>query len=373
MATQLDPANFSIRTMQDDLLQKQTNSAPKTSSLEEKLPITQNNIGSLAPQPAAEFSTNDSSSPFETKEENIIRQESAVENIEEPATEMLSEEKKPLIFKIILSIIFILTVSAIGVGGYYFWSTKSSQQITETPQPIELPVEEIPATSTPEPVATEEPIAQPEKFSKDKSNFIVFDLITIDAKGISQTIKSLSEEIATLTEENQQKNLYEFIAVDANNNPIAFQIFATAAELTFSQSILNSLAPEFSLFIYNDNGKMRTAISTTISNKDLFNKEIVAQEKTFSKNITPLFLGEKIENKNIPFSDGEYAGHKTKYTNLNQEKNISIDYLSENTFFIFATSKETLRAVIDKKIISTNDTAQENTDSGKILPLEITN
>ena len=243
--------------------------------------------------------------------------------------------------KFALIAVALLLVIAIFWGGYYFIFRSSSKQVAipevETAQPVENQQPEEPAPAVE--VATE-------KYSSEKPNYLTIDIATLSSEDIQKTISDVAEELKSMSPAAQVP--YEFIAVDANNNPIAFQIFATAAKLNLSPAVLKSLGETFSLLLYTDNGNERLSVVADIKDKKTLTAELLKQEKTLVTDASFLFLNEKPEKTTGAFQDGSYINIPIRFFNVNSQITMSVDYAIVNNKLVIATSKNTMRAIIDQ-------------------------
>lgn len=378
--------DFQIRTMKDDLAQIQgkgiveekftkATAAPFESvpPLEPKEEPIKFNSSATAPEninPFAEQTFNPS--------ENI-------QKIVEVPTETISINNKPASFKIIITIIIILVIAIISLGAYYFLLTKKAEPLsTITQPPIETPAPI--AASTPEPTPTDQTPAIIEtpapKYSQDKPNYLPIDISTLNSEEIKTAFVNVSAELSSTA----MNSPYEFTVVDANNNPIAFPIFATAAKFNLSPSLLSSLGNDFSVYFYNDNSKPRLGLSVQVSKKDILSAELIKQEKTFPIDASFLFLNNQPEIKTGVFANSPYKNYSVRFLNLNASKDLSIDFVSTETKFVIATSKDTERAILDKldseklssrkEITPTNIQPLKNTDTATItttISTDVTN
>ena len=340
--------DFLIRTMQDDLINLQNKGSieevkkdlPAAKNIQ---PLQQNLNNPKIPFDKATVSSEKISS-FMQRPENT-----AAKNIVEiPATTNISGDtitnKRPASLKIILALVVVITIAIIGLGSYYYLLTKKAVPVVAAPapQPVEsqapqpqIPVPAAPATTVQPPV---------QKYSEEKPNYLTLDLSTMTSDQIKAAIVGVTDEL----KDTQMHSPYEFIVVDANNNPVAFPIFATAAKLNLSPTLLSSLGTDFSLYIYNDNSNMRLAIAASISNKANIAKQLTAQEPTFLTNGSFLFLNAIPEIKTGTFATSTYGNYTIRFLNANAAKDLSIDYTMTDSRLIIGTSKNTERAVLDK-------------------------
>lgn len=266
------------------------------------------------------------------------------------------------------SLIFVtitLVVGIIGLGGYYFWMNRAEEQTTATPvvEEIITPVEVLPVE---EPVVVMPPV---EKYSAEKPNYLMLDMKTIAAGEIQTKISSIATEI----KEKSQSSAYEFMVVDANNNPVFFSAFAAAAKLNFSPALLKAMGDKFSLFIYIDGGEIKMGLSTVLSDPAILTIEMQKQEKTLPVDISFMFLGSIPSVTTGTFNNGSYDAYKTRYFNLNSQGTLSIDYAITDTIFALGTSKNTLRSILKKNIPSQTTSGEVPGVTSKISQSTTTN
>ena len=340
---------FSFQTMQDDLLSIQNKSVIK-----EEAPAPK-----TTPPPSSTPKPFDPATISSSKISSFSNQTQPKKNITEIPTSALKNdhpETKSAKYKILLSLIIVLTIGVIGTGAYYFLTSRAPKQVAAQPA-IETPTAILPAE---DPVVIAAPV---EKYSINKPNYLVIDPATSSDIEIKATISSVADELKNLSSQSP----YEFIIVDANNNPVAFPIFATAAKLNLSPIILTSLGENFSLFVYNDNGNTRLGFSVATSKTPTVVSELQKQEKTLVTDLSFLFINAIPEIKNGSFNTSVYNGSIIRYFNVNQQKDLSIDYAVKDSQLIIASSKNTERAILDKlstKTMSdTNIQPQDNSST----------
>lgn len=257
--------------------------------------------------------------------------------------ELEIDEKAPSRLKFyIVALFIILAAFAAGLAGYYYWAGKDEEALA--------PIQE---TNT-EPEDVPIIIAPPaEKYSQDKPNYLVLDLSKLSAEDIKSTIIGTAKEL----EDKAPLAPYEYIVVDINNNPVAFPIFATAAKLNLSPNLLENMGEDFSLFLYNDVENIRLAISAKMVDRNMVEFELHNQELTFIKDADFMFLGNPPKVTSGKFNDSTYNNIPIRYINVDEEKTLSIDYAMVENDLVIATSKNTIRAVLDK--ISSKTTTQK--------------
>lgn len=312
--------------------------------------VETNKVETFSPKQPLQNPSAPTSSPSTTAPQSNPFEKKDVPIVEIPTMESSAGATNGTAYKMIIIVIFVLIVAILGLGGYYFWMTKTPSVIVE-----EIPTEET--VNEEVPVAEETPIviAQPsEKYSTSKPNYLVLDVASMGAEEIKNVLISTASEIKELS----PSSIYEFLIVDKNNNPVTFAIFAAATKLNLSQNVLSALEKDFSLFLYNDNGNSRLGISVSIKNKDLLAKQLLVQEKTFATDVAPIFLDVKPQiQAGWVFKDGSYGAYKTRYLNLDATGSLSIDYTVAENKLVIGTSMQTMRAALEKS--KTTTTVQE--------------
>jgi len=331
---------FPLRTMKDDLLTLQTQGTLKESTTAQKTSTPQ------TPTPfSSTFEKQEMKAPKEIispiQPTSTIRVESQSKIVEVPKSENRNENtpSSSIAYKLTMYAIVVLVILIVGLSGYYFWMTNNKQA---TPVVTQTPIEVIP-----EPVVepTEPVITIPvEKYSQDKPNYLPIDLTASPAENIQIALSTAAIDIKKT---NSQKP-FEFVIVDSNNNPIVFSAFATAAKMSLSESLMNTLSDSFSIFLYNDNQTIKAGISINIIKTNLIATELAKQEKTFIPAILPLFLNEKTETLVGEFASSTYNNANIRYLNASTAKNLSVDYAVFNSKLVIGTSKNTLRSILDK-------------------------
>lgn len=250
--------------------------------------------------------------------------------------------KKPRAKLLLLFFILCIIIAAAG-GGYYFLKNKALQKniSSENNAPSNEVVAITPAL---------------EKYSTQQPNYLKVDMANASPEQIRATLKGVLLDV----EKTPSTTLLEFIITDANNNPVSFPIFAIAAGINFSNETKANLEESFSLFIFNDNNNIRLGLSLRPKNKALALTQMLSQENHLIENLTPLYLEETISTpKNSFFKDSSYNNIKIRYFNIAQEKSLSLDYAFNEESLLIATSRDSLRAIIDK--ISAQQTMSSTT------------
>lgn len=365
------PEQFQIRTMKDDLASMvnkghieekkiQSSAAPLDLPIEpQKETVEKSNFTTISPLNQCLETTQ--IEKMETEE---------IKPIEVNQVAPINNGKGKAV-NIIIAIIIILILGIIGLGAYYFFLTQNSnnsnqQPVAQTPS-VEQPKQEIPQTTSTEIKTETELLPSPEtkpevvlpKYSNEKPNYLVLDLTVLNAQQIKNEFIEISDEFKNIKTDYP----YEFLVVDANNNPVSFPIFAMAAKLNLSEAVLNNLGNEFSVYFYNDQSNSRIGLNVNVTNKTNLAKEFTKQEKTLVNDASFLFLNNVIEVKNAPFADSTYNSYKIRFTNVNANKDLSLDYALTEKNLIVGTSKNTLRLILDKYTGDQKNSQMQSTKS----------
>jgi len=236
--------------------------------------------------------------------------------------------------KIILVFISVVVLLLLAAAGYLYWKIRSSAQ----PAPPSVPAQQ---NATPAPVQVN-PLS--EKYSTQNPNYFPLDADTATPESIQSSLTSTAAEI----EQSGLTSPIEFVVTDSNNNPIAFHIFCALAKITMPPALLSALGDNFSLFFYSDAGTVRLSVSVDSKDKTVTALQMKAIESKATAILSPILLASSVNTQPLAFKDSSYDGFSIRYVNLDQSSPLSIDYtLNDKTLFI-GTSKNTLRAILDK-------------------------
>jgi len=259
---------------------------------------------------------------------------------------------------VILSLFFLLLIA--GVGGYYFWIIKATNQTqTENNQAAtNAELETQPAAIEPE------PITQPEKsieISTEKPNYFSIDIASADKSSISAQLDLYLKK----AEESKITSLAEFIVTDASNNPVSFKVFAEKMDIALPSQIASLLKDNFSFYIYNDNGNYRLGLSADVDspNGDKLKTALLKEENKLATYLTPILRNP--DNK--PLAEKEYQTNpyktinKIRYSNIVSAEYLSVDYIVLNKTLAIGTTQNTMYALIDYLATPKKDVSKEIT------------
>lgn len=245
--------------------------------------------------------------------------------------------------KIIFGFLGVVSLVALAGGGYYLWSTRYSQ---DPVQPVvEAPVEPI----EPEVPSIPEPEIPVRKYSEENPNYLVIESFSSQtAEAIKATLTRTAQEIMAEGETLP----VELVVSDETNGQIPFETFATAAGLKFAPDFMANFTGGFSLFVYNDGGQARLGLVAQINSDKATSGSMAAvvrkTEKTLADNLAMLFLDSPYQLGANEFKDGKYGDSAIRYLNLNPDMNLSVDYAFSGNQWVVGTSKNSIRAILDK-------------------------
>lgn len=239
--------------------------------------------------------------------------------------------KKGGVGKAVIIGIIIFIILAAGAGGYYYWATRIN---------INKEKSELPAT-TDNQANTQETLPA---LSADNPNYLSLDIDNSDSAKIKEEIKNYAKKVSALNTDSA----VEFIITDSQNNPVAFQKFSQVMGIIFPENITPALGTDFSLYIYNDNGKPRIGLVINVSNESALKTALLAEEPNLPKKLEPIFLATSYTLSNsYSFNSSSYGQSQIRYANITSSENLSTDYSIYNSQLLIGTTKTTLRKMID--------------------------
>lgn len=231
---------------------------------------------------------------------------------------------------IVLGGTIVLTVS--GLAAWYFMKPASEENTVPT---------QTETVVTPESTIT---VSEP-PFSLDTPNYLSFDTETVTPESFQTLIQQSGERIRT----GNMTQPVEFLLTDKKNNPIAFSRFAYLMKLGFPEELLALLGEPFSLFLYNDAGRVALGLELTLVKGGEAQKVVTQKEASMPAFFQSLLFRGIAMPKEVTFRSGVYKTEAVRFVNIDTTQNISFDYVMRDAAWIIGTSKDTLRAILDKK------------------------
>jgi hypothetical protein len=230
--------------------------------------------------------------------------------------------------KIFLLLSFLIIIF-FSVGTYYFIATRKT------------------ATNN-----SSDPIGKNDKKMVDDQSMINTNnpnYLTIDISDTDPILvkKALEKNIQNITRAGL-KTPIEFIAVDMQNNPIAFSDFARISNITLSPEMLSFIEKSFSLFLFDDKGNPGIGLVLGVTDPLLAKNQISQEEPLLHKEFESIFPYSDFPIPTTEFRSAQYKNHAIRYQNLISPQKLSIDYAFQGDRLIFATTQQTIEAIIDK-------------------------
>lgn len=237
--------------------------------------------------------------------------------------------KKILVF-LIGGLVLLLVIGGL-LAWYFFKSTPETPPMTTTPTQVEDPVV----------VAPVEP-----PYALDKPNYLSIDTETVTATSLRELLRQSGERMQSA----KVTKPVEFLLTDTNNNPIAFTRFAYLMKLELKGEVLPLLGESFSLYLYNDAGQSMIGLGLTLAENVTGESVLALQNEGTVPFAFRTFLYEGLTvPKEVLFRSGLYQTQTVRYVNVDASKNISFDYALRGKSWFIGTSKDTLRAILDKQ------------------------
>lgn len=278
---------------------------------------------------------NDESRPFIPKKSPETRVPlGKLQNM--PAQEITQNpgNKRKKMVVILLGVGGVVVLAGLGIAWYFLRKPATPVAVLENKDATV----ELSTTMKPQEVL-------PLPYAQNTPNYLSIDTETVTSQDIFAAIDGAGEKILKANEGGP----VEFILTDKNNNPLAFSRVAYLANISLDADLLSALDEPFSIFLYQDNGKVYRGIVLTLGKSEEASTMIAKQEATLPNAFRQLlYRGIDIPQR-ISFKNGSYAGLTVRYANIDTAQNYSMDYALRNKQWYIGTSKNTLRALLDKK------------------------
>ncbi|MFA9262395.1 MAG: hypothetical protein ACEQSB_03505 [Undibacterium sp.] len=223
-------------------------------------------------------------------------------------------------------------------GGVYFW--RMSQDKASIPGEIT----NSPLKPSTDKTTQTEPAPQ-KQYQADQPNILSFDTETVTPAEIKAALLQAGQGI----KKDGLTGAVEFIVRDQKLNPLALSRFAYLAKIELPTSLLEILDESFSIYIFIDQDRPRAVLLAYAKDQEALSMELQKNEKSLPTAIEPLFLDMTTAPKsNLSFRDGSYLERPVRFTNVDAALGLSVDYAVRGKQWIIGTSKDSLRAVLDK-------------------------
>jgi len=259
------------------------------------------------------------------------------EKAEAPKTNIApAAPSKPKSSVIVTLLILFLFLAIAGGGVYYWWFF------------IKAPKKEIS-----QPAQKTTPPAKNEQVADTKSSG---DL------GLQQwALDTQADKIANkLAIERYAKNLadsavdnkaVEIKLISKDNQPITPQVFGEVFGFQLPVSVSEKLTGDYSLFMTKEHETLHLGAAFKLVSSPGLAESVKSEEASIVQGLQPFYLENAPAEAQISFSFGKYNNADIRYFNFPGPENISFDYTilsnRESSYFLFSTSKNSLRAILD--------------------------
>jgi hypothetical protein len=246
--------------------------------------------------------------------------------------------------KLWLGVLVVIILWTIAGGVWYFffggkekvWEllplSNVTQKVAEISKTLEIP--------------EAKPIPKLQPFSSDKPNYLSFNTETVSPEDIRATLSQVASRIQTAAIAEP----IEFLLTDQSNNPLALSRFAYLFQLDLNPEILALALETFSLYAYDDTGSVRFGLALDFK-EDQTATAVSLIEKTESGlpyALRALFIKPGINiDKKLVFQSSDYNQIPIRFTNIDIDQKIALDYAFYNQRLFIGTSRNTLRAMLD--------------------------
>ncbi|MCA9364734.1 MAG: hypothetical protein KC736_02475 [Candidatus Moranbacteria bacterium] len=232
--------------------------------------------------------------------------------------------------RILLGTLVLIIILAAGAGGYYFWTTRYA----DTPAVVDIP------DTTPS-IDDLDPIDVVDTTEPDTN------ILTIYTE--TATSESILSDLIRLDENISSGEVGEISVFDGeNNSPLSFSIFSFLSAISLPSEVFPYTDERFSLYSVSDSqGVLHHGFSVDVTDPELASASLLASEDSLVGGILPLYGTNPPTVLEQTFSDGLYNDVSIRYTNFSEDGALSLDYAFVGNRLVVATSKESMRLIID--------------------------
>jgi flagellar basal body-associated protein FliL len=295
-----------------------------------------------APEQAAFLTPKENEKQEEQKEisnpfgsQSFFNGKSPFEEGSQPSSPQTKDEAAPKIKSqknLIIIISSLLALVILGGGFYYYWFfiKKSPAQ------------NNIPPTAQTKPAQS--PNIQPENKNLRSLNIDA----SLGKEANQKALQTFAENFLSGAAEN---DLVEVKVMDKNNQPATPKDLEASLGFFLPDKLSENITSDYSLFIKKENSKAHIGAAFKVSDTLGLFDELLQQEKNLPTQLLPFFLKEAPMATVTSFSPGKYKNADIRYFNFPDIPGTSLDYSiltdKQNGYFVFATSREALRSILD--------------------------
>ncbi len=230
--------------------------------------------------------------------------------------------------KLIVILSSLLIFLALGGGFYYWWF------FLESPLKKTAPKETSTSTQTKTPANSDV-----EQWIIDPKTDKIANKLAIE-----RYVKNIPPTAA-------REKALEIKLVSKDNQPIPAEAFSQLFDFVLPASISEKLTSDYSLFVFYENEEPRLGAAFRLTPSDNLASSLKSEEADLFSNLKSFYLDKLPSDTQISFNSGKYKNADIRYFNFASPANTSLDYTvlsgKGNSYFIFSTSKNSIRAILD--------------------------
>lgn len=285
--------------------------------------------------------------PFGT--DNFYPEQPSFENVGEELNKKAKESSGKSSRKL-TGILMALLVLLLAGGGFYYWwfymhvqntaSKPNASSNAKTPAPTPAPG----ATAANQNGQASQP---PSQAANGKVREWALDTSSDKIAAKLAIKRYISDFVASA----QEGDLAEAKIVSSSNASVPPDKFEELFDFQMPQDISSGLTGEYSIFTKKENGVPRLGGVFQLSNTASIAAALQGEESALPTELKSFYLDAVLPSDPPAFSSSIYNGADIRYFNFSSPADTSFDYSvvsgQGNNFFIFATSKDTLRSILD--------------------------
>jgi hypothetical protein len=250
----------------------------------------------------------------------------------QPADKPASKSHVALIVSAILVVII-----AGGGFSYYWFFTKNPPASTTT-------------QATSKTTQTKTPVTTP-AVSVDPNNKNLLRLVLDTGSTKESTQATFKKMTADYLSDTSVADLVEIKVFDKNNEPISSKGLAALLGFSYPEKLSTAISDEYSLFMTKEGSQVRLGATIKLADATGLTDYLSLQEATLPENLKAFYLNQLPTGAAASFSSSLYKNADIRYFNFSSPADTSFDYSvlegDQSSYFIFATSKEAMRSILD--------------------------
>jgi hypothetical protein len=277
-------------------------------------------------------------SPFGS--DSFYQEQSSFENVGEELNKQSMESSKKPSGKLGAIIAIVLIILLAGGAAYYWWFYLKNPNNATTDGTSKKP-----SSASTSGASSNTNNASQAKDTKFKQWSID---IASDKIAIKLAIKRYISDFINTASEN---DIIEAKLLSNDGQPIELNKFENLFDFKLPASISGKASSEYSIFVKKEKNQARMGAALKLSQSAGLSESLKNEEGSIVKNLKSFYLDASLPDSTQVFNSSKYKSADIRYFNFSSPPNTSFDYSvvsgQDNNYFIFATSKETIRSILD--------------------------